>query len=473
MTFASSFFTPPLLSIGTAITVSGATDVTYAELVALIGASELVPGGVYRITDFATKHFIVDSDGTQYTDTIVTGSTEALIVVAVSTSALAPDACSALYPQDVLTYDWNPANRQNDLAFTDQVSGDPVTGFKGVITFRWDTRQNNSAGFDWRHCKARRWAIDSSMAWSAGTYSQGQLVTHNDLLYCAIVDGTTEQPGNGFEWTQVLDLGDNTHWLNSPSGQFGLTADVADYADYTLFAGGYTTLHADNHFAPKPIDADPLGDEDTLLPLNIFLGDADGNTFGPGCTGNTFGIECYNNRFASRAVNNIVGDQCANNDVRDGFDSNIVGLYCVDNEIGIGCNQNKIGTGFSSNELRAWFHDNVIGASFYNNVVGDEFGGNGIGANFDSNVADIYVTANTIGTGCKDNRFGSTLNGNIIGDNFRRNLVAPRSLTSQTLTGATHIYATYNCDIFLRADGTPRLRYYNNSDVAVIVAVTA
>jgi len=49
---------------------AGVTDVTYAELVAAIGADALTPGGWYRITDYATTHYIVDGDGTIYTSPV-------------------------------------------------------------------------------------------------------------------------------------------------------------------------------------------------------------------------------------------------------------------------------------------------------------------------------------------------------------------------------------------------------------------
>jgi len=57
-------------------------DTTYANLVTLIGNSELIPGLKYRITDFATKHYIVNGNGVQYTGSIITGNTEPLIVTA-------------------------------------------------------------------------------------------------------------------------------------------------------------------------------------------------------------------------------------------------------------------------------------------------------------------------------------------------------------------------------------------------------
>ena len=43
-------------------------DITYADLVAAIGASKLTVGQQYRITDFKTRHYLVDGDNTRYGD---------------------------------------------------------------------------------------------------------------------------------------------------------------------------------------------------------------------------------------------------------------------------------------------------------------------------------------------------------------------------------------------------------------------
>ena len=90
----------------------GYTDITYANLVTPIGASTLTPGGFYRLTDFATKHYIVDAGLTQYTvgDGIITGPNEPLIVMAVATNGINGMAFSETYPGDIIHYDWNPAN---------------------------------------------------------------------------------------------------------------------------------------------------------------------------------------------------------------------------------------------------------------------------------------------------------------------------------------------------------------------------
>jgi hypothetical protein len=45
--------------------------------------------------------------------------------------------------------------------------------------------------------------------------------------------------------------------------------------------------------------------------------------------------------------------------------------------------------------------------------------------------------------------------------------------TDFTSGPATHVYGGYNCTIFNRQDGTPRLSYYDNSDVLNITNIDA
>lgn len=97
-------------------------DITYADLVTAIGASGLVEGQLYKITDFATVHWMVDVtsgvEGIVYSyildgdsDKIIhTGANEPIVVLATSVNTLSPEAYSTLHPTDVLKYDWNPLN---------------------------------------------------------------------------------------------------------------------------------------------------------------------------------------------------------------------------------------------------------------------------------------------------------------------------------------------------------------------------
>lgn len=249
----------------------GVTDVTYAELVALIGASGLVPMAYYKITDFATKHYIAffDVDLEDWAaitagDGIITGSAEPLIVQAATTSTLFQQARSTVHLQDELLYDWDPDNWLADIAFA--TGGDTIiSGFKGVITWRHDMINDIEAGFDWRECKFRRWAAELPDAWSDVTeYEACSLVSYDDCIYCATQTSTGETPGANAYWIRIWDVdavslgADIVYFLPAPAAKFPftdidfvtLTGDSEDYKDFTMLpsAGAHTNIH----LAPLP-----------------------------------------------------------------------------------------------------------------------------------------------------------------------------------------------------------------------------
>ena len=91
-------------------------DITYADLVTTIGASGLVEGQLYKITDFATVHWMVDATfgGGRLVSSYIldgvgekiihTGENEPLVVLATSVNTLAPEAYSTLHPTDALKF---------------------------------------------------------------------------------------------------------------------------------------------------------------------------------------------------------------------------------------------------------------------------------------------------------------------------------------------------------------------------------
>ena len=133
----------------------GLLDTTYSDLVTTISSNELVPGTFYRITDFNTRHYILDGQVTDSSGDTITGTVESLIVLATSENTISTEAYSEQFPTDMIRYDWNPANWLTDTGFS--VGGTIISGFKGVITYRHDTINNVSAHYDWRNVKFRRW----------------------------------------------------------------------------------------------------------------------------------------------------------------------------------------------------------------------------------------------------------------------------------------------------------------------------
>ena len=409
-------------------------DILYDALVAKIGAGELTPGHLYCITDYATTHYIVDGDETQYLvgDGIITGPTEPLIVLAVAADEISRQVWSELYPQDVIWYDWNPANWLGDYSFADQGGSTIIPNFKGVITYRRDTQYDNYAPGDWRHCMTRRWQTNAD-AWAVGTnYSAGDIVFHDnggDFVYKALVDNIGQEPvgsDDGY-WIIMLDLGTYTYWNASPASWQGVTS-AATYDDFTLFATGQPiAVHIEQVAASANTGI-------TLLPLSVFW-DGDStyqdsieagfrvNTIGAYFGGNTIGAGFSVNTIGAYFTNNTIGASFTNNTIGAGFTNNTIGAGFGGNTIGADFGGNTIGASFGGNTIGAYFYGNTIGASFGGNTIGAGFAGNTIGAGFESNTIGAGFAGNTIGAGFESNTIGADFIYNTIGANFGGNTI--------------------------------------------------
>jgi hypothetical protein len=440
-------------------------SVTYADLVTAITGSTLTVGQQYLITDFATTHYIVDANGTQYLDTIITGATEGLIVTAVAVNKISAEAKSILYPQDVIHYDWNPDNWLDDLSFAD-LTGTPaiVTGFKGVIYFRHDTLLDNYMGYDFRNCKFRRWKTDAPVWDSGTTYTKGQWVNDGSFLCRSLQNANTNNATTDAAWwTQVLNLSTTEYWHNGNDVN-GLTKDSLSFVDVKTFAetgtDTYETAVLSNHFESFK-DHNSYDDlSGTILGNNVFWLGSEGL------------YTVYSNRVEAESYGNSIGANFSYNSIGAGFNYNSIGAGFNSNSIGANFNSNSIGAGFNSNSIGANFYSNNTGANFNSNSIGAFFNYNSIGAGFNSNSIGAFFNSNSIGAFFNYNSIGANFNSNSIGAGFNSNNIGA-GLSSIDFTSASHVYNAYTCTLFKREDGTAKLSYYNNSDVQVIVNANA
>ena len=229
----------------------GLTSVTYEELVALQLAAGFTPGAFYLLTDFATKHYFTDGS-TTLTD-INTGATEQLILFATAPSVLDSRVYSPTYPQDVIHYDWNPDNWLADYSFSsDQAT--IVPGWKGIITYRWDTRQDNSCYYDFRNVKFRRWAVAPG-AWDAeSTYLPGEWCSLSDVAYRTADTSTNEEPGSAGSWTALYDMTTPYQAWVSTSFFNGCPLDAEDFDDFYTFSDYGVLACFSNHIGENPSD---------------------------------------------------------------------------------------------------------------------------------------------------------------------------------------------------------------------------
>jgi hypothetical protein len=123
-------------------------EITYTELLNLISTNTLIAGRQYLITDFQTVTYIQFSGGGIGSEEIHTGAIEPMLVQAVSSSELATEIWSTVYPTDKITWVASFADRDWDA-----VAGQST----GVITSRYDTLLKLYRDYDWRNVIFRRW----------------------------------------------------------------------------------------------------------------------------------------------------------------------------------------------------------------------------------------------------------------------------------------------------------------------------
>lgn len=406
-------------------------NVTYEELVNLINSNLLNPGLQYLITDFNTRHYIVDADGNRYfgEGNEVTGINEPLLVTASSINTIDKEAKSSLYPQDIIHYDWNPNNWLQDLSFADadDTSTIIISGFTGVITFRHDTLLDNYMSYDFRNVRFRRWETDTFNWDSGSTYVKHQFVNYNGWIYVSsVMNNINNIPVAGSDyWVKLLDLYFTTYWNSFPSNVNGLQSSSV-YADFLTFSEitGTTALYElccrSNHFEGFKDNSNYWSVNGTLLTNNVFFLQDDGyytvhsNVIGPKSCGNTIADNFYGNTIGSDFFSNIVGDYFYNNNIGNSFYSNI---------IGDDASENTIGNNFYPNIIGRNFYSNTIGENFYRNIIGESFNFNVIGNRFDTNVIKNRINLNTIGNSFNQNNIGNDFYSNNIGNFFYSNTI--------------------------------------------------
>jgi hypothetical protein len=233
--------------------------------------------------------------------------------------------------------------------------------------------------------------------------------------------------------------------------------------------------------------------------------------------GNTFlRNHSFNGSFISTFSNNIIGTSCQNNfffgvatnTINTGFTNNVTLSLFTSNTIGESCTNNIIGQAFQFNRIGSRFQNNTIGTSFTNNVIDSGCTDNTFGTSFNYNVLGNLFANNTIGDNARSNRIGSEVNGNtigtgfafnaientminnVVGDDFTDNVIRndfigntiQSNFNSVTVgantggidfTGATHVYNSYDKQLFINSDLVTRLSYINSSDQLVITDPTA
>jgi hypothetical protein len=432
---------------------------TYSQFVTEANNGVLTPGRFYLMTDFQTCYDQpnYDTDGIPITTgNYKTGTTEPILLLAISTTGFSPTVYSTLHPQDKISYDitWD---------ITEVTSG----ATKGRITERID-EFNNRADYDFRAVQFIRYVGYFSEQFYNGKINldgtTGQVTTSQSGTSFTTdftvgdIFGVYSPGINGIASFQYYEISsivsnvemyvtgrtlDNVSNVYYSSGirlpnymnpfQCNITGTTNDeFAEYYTFNDGtnYNTYLGDN-----------VNYNTFILSNNVFLsGSYRNNTFGGSVVGNTFNDDMDSN---------IIGPYCQGNIITNDFDRNIIGSYFQFNIIDCDMESNQIDNYFQNNMLgdadSQDFDFNRIGSyftynfltfnnnDFINNNIGDTFNNNLIDSGFRNNtiVGDFYNNLirnadfydNKIGNNFNNNIIPSTFYSNNIGDDFNANTI--------------------------------------------------
>lgn len=327
-------------------------SITYADLVALKNASELVEGTYYRITDYVTTTNGKSANTDEPSRSA--GHQFDIVVRATSGSTFSELASASLHEGDTyfatqnvgawqIWYDINNDTTKYSWAVTDG------TG-KGVIYRMIDERQNDLP-YDFKNIQFYR---DKTLE-----------------KYACIADQMKIEDGYYYTFTTTQG------------------ADVSKYGDMSLLTGDYVV----NNTILKHVT-----DSNTAILNNIITIQGNSrafvsNSFGYSSYGNTFGSQIRENNFGYHFYNNICGDNTIantfsyygrNNIIYGKFFDNIIMGYFENNTI------KTTAKWFQANKINEYFGHNIVenisvtgntfGRSFvYNNLTGatqwNNFGG--------------------------------------------------------------------------------------------------
>jgi hypothetical protein len=405
----------------------------YNELRSMITGSSLNAGSYYLMTDYQACYDQPNYDNVKNpitTGNYMSGNTEPILLLAISTTGFSPTVYSTLYPQDKITYDitWNIT----------EITSSPA---KGRITERIDNL-NNRTDYDSRSILFKRYNgysydEDSPLGGLVGisgltgttgvlygntgttfnsNFGSGSIVSIRNLSpsffevisvvsnSLAIISGVTISVTTDSPYYSGNDDGVMSYY--QPNLRQDQVYEYTTFSDaINNYVGNYSNLSLGWFGNPF------------ILANNVFIsGSYINNTIGDGSYNNTFNDDCDNNQ---------IGGDFYNNSTNDDFDGNIIGENFNNNYITSNFNNNRIGSDFNNNILLGGsFYRNNIGNNFEDNVwTNSDFQNNEIGNQFNNNKIYNDFYNNDIGNGYKNNESYSQYFRNLIGNGYNGNTV--------------------------------------------------
>lgn len=495
-----------------------AVAVTYSQLYNLIITETLVPGQVYRLTDYKSVNYvhgvdIADDNSFEGATTTYVSEEEVLVLKAMTESLLEPICYSEKYPGDIITYE----------AFTNKI-GVPI-GFQNGNTLP-NSQVLSDFNLKWNGTNVYFELPDDYPA----------LFGHYFYIYAEFYDGANYYRQDGLFEPLMPGIvlpqypySSDEDFVNYPKKMSRIRVennglrivlldltqtDFYNYSSNTLFvesvratdnAYGWIVKREDTQknitapfdFRNRRYRRYEVDFEESNIPLgrNYYLTQPeqyiDGNLYtttgeialfkvfgnegdeasnilweGPG------GPDTYyergfndNNVFLNDFKNIHFRGQIMYNTCIDGFEQNTAHVDMFYNIFDEDFDGNVILKGiFAYNIFSYSCYDNTLNGYMWGNIIGNNFAGNTFkdGAGFGSC---------KIGSNTQYNAFNRNLNSVILPNNFRNNEIKTE-LYNEDLSSATLVTNDYEKTIFRNADGDSRLRYFNSSDVLTIALIT-
>ena len=509
-------------------------NTTYSTVTGLKAVTGLIPGQLYRISDFHLTWYNQSINDTGVKSGL---APEPLIVLALSGNKISHEAKSEIYPQDTVYYD---IDASGSYSWGTLNTNRAIPNFKGWVYRRIDHQLNIDIGWDWRNITVNccRPIVTGVPIWTGTTnYNRFSVVrgtginTTGKLYYSIINSNSGQNFTNTNSWLPVSDFveantyfstdesfgfrayNQNGNFVNLPANtgtriqQPTFTSSLTGQGTFSLtncnnikIEGGYSNVILGNNFYRNDIrnlfTYNTIGNS---FQNNIIGNSFQNNTIGDVFNSNTIGNNFYNNTIrgsfqsntiANDFLSNTIGNSSYYNNIGNGLFFNTIGNSFQSNNIGNSFTSNAVGNTFQNNNIANDFVTNTIGNTCYFNTIGNGFQYNTIGIffyfntignSFYSNIIGTIFGYNTIGNGFQVNAIGSTFGINTIGnnftsstigDNFRMNTSEDNSIIGN-VTGATHVYNLYSTRIFTNSNGAVRLSFFNSSDQLVVTDPTA
>ena len=330
---------------------AGLEEITYANLVTRRNGGTLIPGTLYRITDYVTA---------------VANDPEAqsakhpfdIIVLATAANTLSEEARAIKHSGD--TYfakaDLNAwklwyclDNDTTRFQWADKTSG------KGVV-YRLIDEWGNDCPYDFKNVQFKRYKVTATdnLTDLNGTYVgiggatlKGLTASESDYIWAYTFSAGDRKTKTAPVDASMTGLGGSTSKL------YCGTNILLPYSSKKTVDGTSSNIFCLNNIvwfcaASEVMYGNRVGAECYNMTLSSY-----GNTFGVGCYNNTFGNYCYNSTFGNYFQYNTFGNSCY---------GNTFGNYCYNSTFGNSCYYNTFGNNFLNN---------TFGNSCYYNTFGN------------------------------------------------------------------------------------------------------